>query len=391
MKKTMKMHLPIVIVLSALTLCSCGKQQAINHNVPKPSIVEKETVKGELQKANLIHDDKFGGVYINISIEDFNKLGFTFGDSVNILFSTGYYMEDIPYYNGYYVDMGEPILAGYPGLDYIRVGINYGEDLWELADLKEDSTCTITINEKAKYLDIQKLRDLHYSDVQGDMSDEVFGNFRAIKVGNIKDNLIYRGASPIDNKHNRAPVVDKLLQREKIKCIVDLADNAEEIVSFLEVDCFNSPYFMELYNNDKVKVLSMNMQFAADDFANKLIDGLQHIINNDGPYFVHCQEGKDRTGYVSMIIGALAGGSYEELVADYMKTYENYYKITKEKDLDRYNTIKEKNIDEMIRHMVGDEDVNIEDVDLEKAVENYLLRIGMKSDDISTLKSKITK
>ena len=39
-----------------------------------------------------------------ISIDDFNKLGFEYGDSVNVSFTNGYELTDIPYYNGYYVD-----------------------------------------------------------------------------------------------------------------------------------------------------------------------------------------------------------------------------------------------------------------------------------------------
>ena len=56
-----------------------------------------------------------------------------------------------------------------------------------------------------------------------------------------------------------------------------------------------------------------------------------------------------------MIIEELLNTSYKEMVDDYMVTYENYYSITKENDKDKYETIKEKNIDLMLHYIIDDE------------------------------------
>lgn len=56
-----------------------------------------------------------------------------------------------------------------------------------------------------------------------------------------------------------------------------------------------------------------------------------------------------------MIIEELLNASYQEMVDDYMVTYENYYSITKENDKDKYETIKEKNIDLMLHYIIDDE------------------------------------
>ena len=42
-----------------------------------------------LENYSVSHDTKFGGIYINISIDDFNKIGFKYGDSVDLKFSNG--------------------------------------------------------------------------------------------------------------------------------------------------------------------------------------------------------------------------------------------------------------------------------------------------------------
>ena len=55
----------------------------------------------ELKDKAVTHETKFGGIYIDETIEDFNKLGFKFGDSVDVTFSNGYKHLDLPYYNGY--------------------------------------------------------------------------------------------------------------------------------------------------------------------------------------------------------------------------------------------------------------------------------------------------
>lgn len=354
----------------------------------------KNSSKIILQDYSVLQDTKFGGVFAKISIEDFNALGFEYGDSVDVLFSNGYELKDIPYYNGYYVDVGNPLVIGYPGYDYIKVGINYGDDLYLIAGLNENCTITITLNEKEKYKKEQLARDLHYSDEQGTKTDAEFANFRVVNVGNLKENILYRSASPCDNQHNRAPVVDKLINRAGIQFIINLSDNAKDLANHINKEDFNSPYFLSLYNKENVLPLSMSAQFMSDEFSQKLIEGLNSISQNDSPFLIHCVEGKDRTGFVCMIIEALAGAKYNEIVDDYMLTYANYYNITKETDMERYNIIKEKNIDTMLKYIsnINSNDIiDLSTIDYEKNVTDFLISKGMTIEDIAKLKDKLTK
>mgnify|MGYP003304186202 CR=1 FL=1 len=48
----------------------------------------------------------------------------------------------------------------------------------------------------------------------------------------------------------------------------------------------------------------MSMSFKQDDFKQSLVKGLTQMSKNEGPYLVHCVEGKDRTGFVIMILEA---------------------------------------------------------------------------------------
>ena len=363
----------------------------------------------ELLNQKISHETKFGGVYIETTIDDFNNLGFGFGDSLDITFTNGFHLDDLPYYSGYYVDNQMPLLVGYPGYPYIRAGFNNGGDMWEYGELSEADTATIKLHEKGKYLDIQEAMDIHYTDIQGDIPDVVFGNFRACNVGNLKENILYRSASPIDNHHNRAAVVDRLITN-KVNTIIDLSDDDDEIIEHINADDFNSPYFKSLNDNGNVIALSMGMNFQSyannqeeievpslfvdfknEAFSSKLMTGLRFMASHEAPYLVHCVEGKDRTGFVIMVLEALAGASYEEIIDDYMITYDNYYGINKQDNLSKYNVLKEKNIDVMLKTLVNDESVDIKTANYAVECEEYLLDKGLDSDTIQTLKDKIIK
>ena len=366
----------IICVLIALCLCiglaACGKTPA---------------AKG----LELIHEPEFGGIYLKMTIDDFNKLGFKYGDGVKVEFSNGYVLEDVPYYNGYYVDAGEPLLIAYPGYDYIKAAVNYGDDLWVTADVKETDTASVTLVKAGEYKNVQEARDISYYDEREKYTtDEEFANFRCVTVGDIKDGVMYRSASPCDNQHNRASYVDDLIGKARVSRILNLSDNEKKIEGYISAEDFDSPYFLSLYKAGNVIPLSMSMNYNADDFKAKIAEGFTELAEEDGSFLVHCTEGKDRTGFVCMLLEALCGASYEEIVDDYMITYDNYYKITEKSDKTKYDTILDKNLVAMIKAVVGDSSVDVTKADLSAYARNYLLDAGMKEGDIDALIKVLT-
>lgn len=386
MKKTagfFRLFLVVLVVTILLSGCSVKRpaEEAVTQNVKQ----EKEA-----KELEIIHEPEFGGVYIKMTIEDFNALGFEYGDSVRVEFSNGYTLTGLPYYNGYYTANGEPLLIAYPGYDYIKAAINNGDDLWTVAGLSESDRATITLERHGAFAEIQSARDIHYTDERGDYaSDEIFANFRSVRAGRILPDTLYRSASPCDNQHKRATFVNALIEQAGVKFIVDLADNEEKIEKYIVAQDFSCDYFLSLYHGDCVIPLAMNMNFGSSEFSGKIVRGLTSMAEHDGPYLVHCTEGKDRTGFVCMLLEALCGASYNEIVADYMITYDNYYKINPTDDAQRYNVIVENVLDPMIRSMVGEADADLAETDLEKAAENYLLAAGMPQDTILQLISRL--
>ena len=291
--------------------------------------------KPVLKDKDVMHEEEFGGVYIDCTIDDFNALGFQYGDSVSVKFSNGYELKDIPYYNGYYTANGEVLLVAYPGYPYIKVCINNGDDLWEEAGLKaeapgesenkagslwlsagleEEDSAEVRLVKRGKYKEIQEARDIHYKDDRELFaSDAVFANFRSVKAGKIGENRLFRSASPCDNQHNRAPYVDSLMKEAGVRFILNLSDTPVKIEGYLGKEDFNSPYFLTLYENENVLPIGLNMNYGSDDFRAKLVNGFTEMAEHEGPYLVHCTEGKDRTGFVCMLLEALSGASYEEI------------------------------------------------------------------------------
>ena len=82
------------------------------------------------------------------------------------------------------------------------------------------------------------------------------------------------------------------------------------------------------------------------------------------------------------------GASQEEIVADYMVSYENYYHV--EKGSEQYKLISEVAVG-MLRDLAGlEKGADLSGVDLQQAAQDYLTGIGLTADQISALKTNLS-
>ena len=330
------------------------------------------------------------GVFIEIPVADFNALGFAFGDSVDVTFSNGYALKGIPYYNGTLVEPGDALLLGSSKLPSIEVGVFYGDDLWVTAGLSEGDTATVTLAEAGGFADIQKALDIAYTDERADYPNDVaFANFRELSGGNLKPGKFYRGASPVNNKHNRAAYANALIADAGVQVDFDLADNDDEIESFLEEDAkagIDVSYFEGLRNASNVIAIDLHAAYQTEGYGRKVAAGLVELMQHDGPVYIHCTAGKDRTGFVCMLLEALAGASYQQIVDDYLFTYDNYYQINAANNAESFRIIKEQRLDRMLRHVLGaGKDTDLASADLPAGARNYLKTVGMTDEQIDQL------
>ena len=168
---------------------------------------------------------------------------------------------------------------------------------------------------------------------------------------------------------------------------MNLADTDEDLQSCFAADDFCSDYYRRLYEDGRVIPLALPISFETEDFAQGIVRGLTFLAGQEPPYLVHCTEGKDRCGFASMVLEALMGATADEIIADYMVSYENYYGL--EPGTDKYDMVISKNIMLMLPIIAGTDD--LESVDLAAATEAYLLKHGMDPDSLAALKDKLSR
>ena len=124
----------------------------------------------------------------------------------------------------------------------------------------------------------------------------------------------------------------------------------------------------------------MNMDFTSDIFAAGIIGGLRFMISHEGPYYLHCNEGKDRTGFIMILLESLMGASKEEAMRDYMQSYVNFYHV--ERGSYKYNVIARANFEPMYKTIVG----GLSPV---KGARAYLSANGMTDAEIEALVQRL--
>lgn len=380
----MRMRFLLFLFAASTFLCGCSSDSS--NSSDSESSVEQFSLRGQVSR-----DLKFGSIKTDIPVEDFFLNGAQFGDAFDVEFSGGLSFENVPFFNGYYTESGGILLCAYQGQGNVELARSNISTFWEESGLSEGDSVTIVFRESGEYRTVQETFDMHYSDNQKDYPSEVaFANFRAAKAGNIAVGRLYRGASPFDKAHNRPEVVNQLIQEAGIRFILDLADSEEEIVADTSEKGNRFEYSAALLEDGRYAALDMSSDYNSSAFKKALIKGLELMIQFDGPYYVHCQEGKDRTGFVMTLLEALMGASYDEMETDYMITYDNYFQISKKNNPEKYEAVVNLRFKDFIRCLVNSSaEKDLHQEDYSDFAAEYLKSGGMAADEIETLKKKL--
>ena len=347
---------------------------------------------------------KYGNINTDCKAENFvEDLGITWGDTATVRFlNQELTLPVVPAYS--YVNSGSPAIilrrtdAGQP-TGYVSLAINMGNfgETYGLAVKKTDADgnwyweaargvtypieVAFELAEKEGYMAEYLLHDLIRTNNREDyskLSDEDFANFREIKTSGVRNNTLYRTSSPINPELGRNTYADAALKEAGVTVIMNLADSPEEAAAY---EGFEDSY----YAGQKVIYLNLGVDFASEDFKQGLARGLKFFAENEGIYAVHCTEGKDRAGFVSALLECFAGASCEEVIEDYMKTYENYYGV--ETDSEKYDAIAESNIIKSLQAAFGVS--NLEKANLAAEAEEYIKEIGLTDAEIQQLRENL--
>ena len=391
------LSLTALLVLALFMIVSCATKA-----LSEPVVVEEaKTLDSSVKDIQ-----KYGNLVLSITKSDMDSIGAEYGDVFTV--DLGDQVLEAPYCTSYSdVEIGDLVLRN--DGDGIILAINMGDFAssygiatkvsnpdktyqWVFEEGKklEDITLSLILTGKGEYRDQYLIHQLSRTNEREDYSsDAVFANFREIVGGNLGSGALYRSSSPVNNEIGRAKYADELMSLNNIKSVMNLADSRETIEGYFKEEDFASPYYKSLYENGQVIALNMGVSFKTREFQNGLVEGLTFLSKNEGPYLVHCNEGKDRAGFTSALLSALMGLTYDEIASDYMTSYENYYHV--EKGTEQYEAVKRSNIDSMLSFIAGVETKDLENVDLAAKAEEFLVAIGMEKVDIDTLKSKLSK
>ena len=336
----------------------------------------------------IIDIDEFGAALMEWTPEEFSEKGFEFGDTVDLAFSNGFFLENVPYYNGFYVQIGEPVVVSYPTYKHPACNFN-GLPFREQTGVNAGDTLTVTMHGKGAKAEVMALRGVVYSNDPNDYtSQERFANFREFRAGRIGSRKLYRCASPFDPVMNRPAAVCRFLEENGIRTTLSLSETEKTLRERYEN---MPPYAKEICDAGNAIPVGLGAGCFTDNFRRPLVRGLIRAMEHPFPWAVHCLEGKDRTGFVCALLEALMGGTYREIVDDYMTTYNNYYGITAESDPFRYNGFKSTFIDHYLRIFAGlDETEDPEGHDYSAGAEKYLLEGGMQPEEIEKLKQLLS-
>lgn len=327
--------------------------------------------------------DEFGGAVLDLTPKELSEKGFDLGDTVDIAFSNGVRIENVPYFNGFYVKIHEPILVAYPGFEHPSVNYNC-LNLQDRTGISPSDTVTITMHEKAGQKSVMDLRGVVYSvDPKDYRSGDQFANAREFRAGKIAPRKLYRCASPFDHMMNRPEAVDAFLEKNHVRTTFSISETEETLRRRYEE---MPPYARKIYEAGHVLPLGLGAGYYSEEFRAGLTRWLIRALDEPLPWAIHCLEGKDRTGFVCALLGALMGGTYRELADDYMLTYDNYYGITQETDPVRYQGFKSTFIDTYLRTFAGlGENEDPEGHDYREGAADYLRAGGMTEEQINRL------
>lgn len=381
MKKIFILLLSFVLIFSSCTSTDVKVEDVPQIVVPAAPAETAAPVAEEVEdgvSGTIVEVSKYGNTYLDTTTAELLET-FKLGDVVEI--SVNGETVTAPVVTSYSdVDNGSPLVK--VDGENVEVALSYA-DFANTYGAGVGTGMTLTLLEEGGYLAQYQVRHLERTDVREDYeSDEVFANFRALSGGNLQENMIYRSCNP-GLGDARAPYADKLAEEMGIRKVVNLADSDDSLLMTIDPNS----YYATLYENGDIVLLNMGVDYRTDDFKAKLKEGIEFILRDPtGPVLIHCNEGKDRAGMVSALIEALAGASMDEIVADYMRSYENYYGV--EKGTEQYDAISSIITDFFTtingRPFPSDQ--------VKTVAEVYLTtQVGLSEDQVATLEALITK
>ena len=359
-------------------------------------------------EAGIAAVSKYGNIVLTVGPQSMRELGYEPADIVTVKIND--FEIDMPIGTSFTdVDSGEPVCCfrtNSLGIEVVELSINAGNfalvnGIAEYRIIEEDpgyelmffdgfdasASVVISMAEKQGFAEEYAMHQLgatrtNNREDYADLSDEEYANFRAVETDGMGTNTLFRSSSPINPALNRNEEADEALLNSLVRTVMNMADSEETLKKYADYNLTN-------YSSCDIIALNMSMDFSSGDFQQKLAEGFRFLASHDGPYLIHCVEGKDRTGFAVGVLECLMGATADEVVQDYMLTYINFYGI--EPGTEQYDQIAAGNIEATLCRAFGIQSIREDDIDLSTCAEKWLEDIGMKREEIFALREKLAE
>lgn len=346
--------------------------------------------------------DQYGMLVPSFSVADMKRCGFDYADLINVQIGDDVFLKDVPFVTGFNeVGVMDVCLC-----DYNAKGTTFGfgqlhGNFQKFIGGKVGDPIVISMSKKGGYGDLYKIMHSVYDTDRAKYgTDEQFANFREVRTTGMAEGVLYRSSNPLNLKDNpvRYACVDQLAKRVGIQTEIDLADTDAKVGDYMKYDGFAATYCPGLFEAGSTVCLGLDASVFTETFKKKLGEGLLFMVDHPAPYLVHCNEGKDRCGFVSLLLEALAGASYREVADDYMVTITNFYLV--QKGSVEYDVRQKMSVDRLawlLAHynMIQDyntidwENIDPTSVDLQKAAHDYVIDCGLTESQCEQLIGKL--
>ena len=336
----------------------------------------------------------YGCMNLNFKADSFLTI-FEIGDVVTLVVD-GYDTLDVPVvgYRGD-VSVSEYLLSVGDGSGYVTFEVLNGDPAEAIGigrEVKFPINVSVKMKEKGgyiKYLEMrQHLTMSYYLEAYPTLSIEEFANFRKVNTTGMGEGVLYRSSSPIDPSLGRNLYADSLAKVAGVATFVNFAETMESAMTYRGLaDSY--------YATQNVVFLGVPPAFVNKVFKDGLVKGYRFMIENEGPYLLHCTYGMDRTGFSIAVLEALMGATAEEIKTDYAKTFMNYCSVVgnmqvalTQDHVDLLKNIIAMNLRNSY-HTVGVDISDFNNVDLAAATEKYLVALGMEQAEVDALKNRL--
>lgn len=207
-------------------------------------------------------------------------------------------------------------------------------------------------------------------------------NFREIRMGKIAPNILFRSSHPIkDNRQEKS--ISLLAANAEIAAIINLCDTMSGIIG----KSIYAPWYNKLFSKGQVIALGMDFSCSSPGFRKKLKEALQFLIHTGGPWLIHCHAGIDRTGFVSMVLESFMGASLDEIINDYLLSFNSIFKSSVNNSTQKTD---EDTAMQILSLMSDSQAINAQN--LQHIAENYLRsKVGLSAQEVKLLKEKLSQ